>query len=96
METLSRRSFLVASAGAAGAAALLAAPGSAVAGDGQSKTGDLSKDQAKGTGGGASDVIVHIRDAGKGEMVIYTGENEIVVTDRSLVSAIARSANGKR
>jgi hypothetical protein len=95
METLSRRSFLVASAGAAGTAAFLVAPGIAGAAGTDSQSQDRQSGESHDAEGGGSDLIVHVRSGSKGEIVIYSGENEIVVTDRKLASAIARSANGK-
>jgi hypothetical protein len=94
METLSRRSFLAASAGAAGTAAFLVAPGVAAATGAEEKSRPASK--PRGGEGDGSDLIVLVRAGSKGEIVIYSGENEIMVTDRNLASAIARSAKGKR
>jgi hypothetical protein len=89
MDTFTRRSFLAASAGAAGTAAILAAPGLANAGE-----SDKSRpsDRSGGSGSLGADTIVSVRDAKKGELVIYSGENEFVVTDRNLAAAIARAA----
>lgn len=92
METLSRRSFLAVSAGAAGTAAFLVAPGVAAATGAEDKSRSSSKPRSDGDG---SDLIVLVRAGGKGEIVIYSGENEITVNDRNLASAIARSAKGK-
>lgn len=95
METLSRRSFLVASAGAAGTAAFLVAPGVAGAAGNDSQSQGRETGQSHEGEGGGSDLIVLVRSGSKGEIVIYAGENEVVVTDRKLASAIARSAKGK-
>jgi hypothetical protein len=95
MDTLSRRSFLVASAGVAGTAAFLAAPGMASAAGTERQSQDRKSGRSDDAGGGGSDLIVHVRSGSKGEIVIYSGENEVVVTDRKLASALARSANGK-
>lgn len=93
METLSRRSFLVASAGAAGTAAFLVAPG--IAGASASDSQSLGRQSDHSHDGEGSDLIVLVRSGSKGEIVIYSGENEVVVTDRKLASAIARSAKEK-
>ena len=95
MDTLSRRSFLVASAGAAGTAAFLVAPGIARADDTDSHSHDHQSHESHEDHSGGSDLIVLVRSGSKGEIVVYSGENEVVVTDQKLAAAITRSAKGK-
>ena len=94
MDPLSRRSFFAASAGAAGTVAILASPAGAATKARQGKSDDHESGRDDGDAG-SSGVVVHVRDAEIGEVVIYAADSEIVVTDRKLVAAISRASNGK-
>jgi hypothetical protein len=92
--SFSRRSFLFrTSAGAAAIGALaiapkvLGAPPAAEAAESRSALrGAASPDAtARATAG---PVVVHLRDAERGEIAIYTGTREVIVRDHNLVSTI--------
>jgi hypothetical protein len=93
MEPVSRRSFLaVAAAGAAGTAALLRSPAAA----GAAEPSDRSSKSHPAGSADATNVVVHVRNSGSGELAIFAGESEVVVKDKALTAAIARAATGKR
>ena len=96
-DQLSRRRFL---AGASmGAAATVAA--AAAAGAGMATVGTLlsaapvaaasNSAEADVTAVG-SDVVVHVRNASKGELSLMVGERELVYTDRALVARLLKGA----
>jgi hypothetical protein len=82
----------VTAAGAAGTAALLRSPAAAGASESSERS---SKSGATGSSD-ATDVVVHVRNSASGELAIFAGESEVVVTDKNLTAAIARAATGKR
>jgi hypothetical protein len=91
MESVSRRSFLAVTAGAAGTAALITASSApAGADDSTRKPGDRNQ------GGESSGLIVQVRDGKTGEVAIYADETETIVKDRNLSDAIARAAKGRK
>ncbi len=94
MDSFTRRSFLVASAGAAGTAAVFVAPGLASAGEtvSKSKTRSTKKSHHNDS---LMNTVVSVRDAENGVVVIYSLDREIVVTSPDLVAAIADAAAGK-
>ena len=90
MDRVSRRTFLAVGAGVAAGAAAVALPlGAASASDSHSEpTGPIDP--------GTSDLVVHVRDASTGEVVIFGPDTEVVLTDRKLVAAVARAARGRK
>jgi hypothetical protein len=84
MADLSRRGFLSSSvAAAAGVAGLGLATGIPAAVD----AADLSGETL-----GSEGVIAHVRDASKGEIAVFNGEQETVVRDRALANRLLRAA----
>jgi hypothetical protein len=93
MDGVTRRGFIVAiagaAAGAAGAAAIVLPAGAASAHESDATTA-ANADAAHG-------VVVHVRDARRGELVIMAEDTEVTVIDRQLAAALGRAArNGKR
>lgn len=95
MDPLSRRSFFATSAGAAGTVALMASPASAATANLRAGKSDDHESGQHNADPGSSGVVVHVRDAANGEVVIYAADSEIVVTDRNLIAAISRATHGK-
>ena len=97
MDSFTRRSFLVASAGAAGTAAVFVAPGLASAGETSSKstTPSSKKAQKSHHADALANTVVSVRDPENGVVVIYSLDREIVVTSHDLCAAIADAAAGK-
>lgn len=101
--SFTRRSFLTTTAGvAAGAAgaAVLTTPGQAGAAiarrSGAGSPRDTGAEPSAAELDGASGAVVYIRDAAAGAVVIMQGEHEVVVTDRSLVAAVAHATTNGR
>lgn len=91
MDGMSRRKFFVAGAGVAAGAVVVTLPGSASA-----TAAGAGRIDAKAAGD-ADGVIVHVRDARKGELVIMGADSEVTVTDHRLVAALGRAARtGKK
>jgi hypothetical protein len=42
----------------------------------------------------AGPLVVHVADAASGEISVMTGESEVVIRDRTIVSRIVAAANG--
>ena len=88
MDRVSRRTFLAAGAGVAAGAAAVALPWSAATASGsETEAGSNAPIDP-----GVSDLVVHVRDAGRGEVVIFGPDTEVVLNDRKLVAAVARAA----
>jgi hypothetical protein len=91
MERLSRRSFMKIAGGAAGAAALAAAPPIARAG--------LGEEGAQPTHPSADvpdePVVAYVRDAQRGEVTVTHGHAEHTYRDRALVQRLLRAAGRK-
>jgi anaerobic selenocysteine-containing dehydrogenase len=88
MERLSRRSFMKIAGGAAGAAALAAAPPIARAAVGEEDavpthpTADVPEEP----------VVAYVRDAARGEVTVSAGTVEHTYRDRALVRRLLRAA----
>ena len=52
---------------------------------------ELKPEELAAFGEGA--VVFHVRDAGKGEVAIMQGADEVVVQDKQLVARVMRAAN---
>jgi hypothetical protein len=95
MDRVTRRGFIVAgagaAAGAAGAAAIVLPAGAASASTHESEAMTAANTDA------AHGVVVHVRDARRGELVIMAEDSEVTVIDRQLAAALGRAARtGKR
>jgi hypothetical protein len=98
---LSRRSVLrtAAGAGVAGlaASAIIGAAGpafAATAGNAHRAGGRPRSDDAAGASGGqhaSSDLVVHVRDAGAGEMDVFTGTSQVRLRDKDLAARLIRA-----
>jgi hypothetical protein len=94
MEPVTRRSFLAkGSIGAAGAVAGLAA-GRTILNDGGGDAAPASAAELDELGD--QPVLLNVRDPRTGEVEVYVGETEIVLTDRNLVGHVLRAANRGR
>lgn len=92
MDRVSRRSFIAAGAGV-GAAAVV---GTAVPAGASEALEQLAVPDHQAIGA-ADGVVIHVRDASKGELVIMGPESEVTVTNRRLVAALGRAAkSGKQ
>jgi hypothetical protein len=104
MSGLSRRTFLGASAGVLAAGAAVAAvplthashhsseDNSGTPAANASKQSALPDSADAGSlAAGNEPVMLHIRDAKRGEVAMLSGTNEVVFTDRNLVSQILRA-----
>jgi hypothetical protein len=103
MDPLSRRKFLAHGAAAAGAVAIVGqlTEGAASAGGAAGATGSAAG--ASGATGAveggwwpesssaSEPFVVYIRDAAKGEVAVFKGEEEIVYNDRALVGRLQRA-----
>lgn len=88
MEPVTRRSFLI--KGSAGAAGATAAFGTGWALS--NRAGDeapLSAAELEEVDG--QTVVANIRDAAAGEVEVFVGEREVVLTDKSLVARLLRA-----
>ncbi len=97
MNGLSRRSFLAGSAGAATGVVLLAGPHGASAVGTEPAAMDLRARRSGGTAGddaSANGVVVHVRDAANGRVLVMAGEQSIEVEDHELVRAVADALRG--
>ena len=87
MEPTNRRTFLrhtgIAVA-AAGVASAIPAGAAGALGDGHKPIPNDARAEQP--------VIAHVRDARKGEVVLYTGEQEVVITDKRLASILFHAA----
>jgi hypothetical protein len=89
MDPVTRRSFLIkGSAGAVGAAGL-AAGGIALSSAAAADEPALRPDEAADVPG---PVLVDIKDAATGEVLILVGEREVSFTDQALVAKVLRAA----
>jgi hypothetical protein len=93
MSGLSRRSFLAGSAGAATGVVLLTGPHGASAAGAEPAATDV---RARRSGAAADDasangVVVHVRDAAAGRVLVMAGEQSIEVEDHTLVQAVAQA-----
>ncbi|MGD9701322.1 MAG: hypothetical protein AB7Q42_14650 [Acidimicrobiia bacterium] len=92
MSELTRRSFLAGSAGAATGAILLAGARTASATDSEPAVTGLRPRSYGGGGDTSTDgVVVYVRDAAAGNVLVMAGEESIEVTDPKLVKAVARA-----
>ena len=93
MTDLSRRSFLAGSAGvAAGATVLGGAVSPALAG----ATGVGSASSSSAGADLAHGVVVYVRDAAAGDVVVMADQASTQVTDPALVAAVARALHAAR
>ena len=91
MERLSRRSFMKIAGGAAGAAALAAAPPIA-----RAAVGVEEPHPTKATSGVPEEpVVAYVRDAERGEVTVTSGTAEHTYRDRALVQRLLRAAGQK-
>ena len=89
MSDLSRRNFLAHGAAAAGAVVVVGQLGDGMASAASSHAG---AEPAWFASPSASEpFVVYIRNAAKGEVAVLKGEEEIVYTDRALVSRLQRA-----
>jgi len=91
MERLSRRSFMKIAGGAAGAAALAAAPPIARAAVGE----EGAQPTNPTTGVPEEPVVAYVRDASRGEVTVTSGTAEHTYRDRALVQRLMRAAGRK-
>ena len=95
MSGLSRRSFLAGSAGAATGVVLLAGPHGASAAGAEPAATELrahrSGAAAAADDASANGVVVHVRDAAAGRVLVMAGEQSIEVEDHTLVQAVAQA-----
>ena len=90
MSDLSRRKFLASGAAAAGAVVVVGQLGDGSASAASSGSG--AESAWFGEQSVASEpFVVYIRNAGKGEVAVLRGEEEIVYTDRALVGRLQRA-----
>jgi hypothetical protein len=90
MSDLSRRKFLASGAAAAGAVVVVGQLGDGAAS--ASSAGSGAESAWFGDESTASEpFVVYIRNAGKGEVAVLRGEEEIVYTDRALVGRLQRA-----
>jgi hypothetical protein len=95
MEPVTRRSFLAKSSiGAAGAVAGLAAGRTLLNDGGVADAAPASAAELDELGD--QPVLLNVRDAQAGEVELYVGEREVVLTDRALVGHVLRAANRGR
>ncbi len=93
MESVSRRSFLAVSAGAAGTAVLTFVPKAGATEPVGSSDSDAMSGPAPTD---LTGVVLHVRNSTTGEVALYANDKEMVVKDRALIDAIARaSRSGK-
>ena len=86
MSQASRRSFLaVAGSGAVTTAVVAAAPSSRAA-------SSASASSSVGPSAGTQPLVAHVRDAAAGTVVLYVGDDEVVVQDPDLVRRLTRAA----
>jgi hypothetical protein len=90
MSDLSRRSFLAGSAGVAAGATVL---GGAVA---PALAGASVSAGAAAAGGSPDGVLVYVRDAAAGDVVMMADQASTSVTDPALVAAVARALQAAR
>lgn len=90
MTDLSRRTFLAGSAGVAAGASVFAGVATATGGSGAS-TATYPDD---GSAALADGVVVYVRDAGAGEVLVMADQASAQVTDPALVAAIGRALAG--
>ena len=91
MERLSRRSFVKIAGGAAGAAALAAAPPIA-----RAAVGEEGATPTRPTAGVPEEPLVaYVRDARRGEVTVTAGTTEHTYRDRALVQRLMRAAGRK-
>jgi hypothetical protein len=94
MSGLSRRSFLAGSAGAATGVVLLAGPHGASAAGAEPAATDLRARRsvaAAADDASANGVVIHVRDAAAGRVLVMAGEQSIEVEDHTLVQAVAQA-----
>jgi hypothetical protein len=94
MSELSRRSFIAGSAGAATGVVLLAGPRGASAAESAPAATDLpslGRSAAGVDAAAATGVVVHVRDAANGRVLVMAGEQSIEVEDHTLVHAVAQA-----
>jgi len=91
MERLSRRSFMKIAGGAAGAAALAAAPPIARAAVGEEE----ARPTHPTTGVPKEPLVAYVRDAERGEVTVTAGTAEHTYRDRVLVKRLLRAAGRK-
>lgn len=95
MEPVTRRSFLAkGSIGAAGAVAGLAAGRTLMNDGGAADATPASAAELEEFGD--QGLLLNVRDAATGEVELYVGEREVVLTDRALVGHVLRAANRER
>ncbi len=87
MEPVSRRSFLVRGSAAAGAAAATATAGLAVT-SGTAGAAPLTAEEVAALD---QPVLLHVTDAAAGQVELLVGEEEIQLTDPSLVAKVLRA-----
>jgi hypothetical protein len=95
MSDVSRRLFLANSAGLAAAGAAVAAlPSMASVLPGTAATAADEAPASLEEITAAGPLVVHVADAASGEISVMTGESEVVIRDRTIVSRIVAAANG--
>jgi hypothetical protein len=87
VQPVSRRSFLLRGSAAAGVAAVAAGTGVASI-SGPAGASPLTAEELEALD---QPVLVHVRDAAKGEVEVLVGESEIVFTDKPLVAKVLRA-----
>ena len=87
MEPTSRRSFLR-NTSIAVAAAGVATAVPATAGHALDRASDRNPPPVPADAAAEVPVVAHVRDLRKGEVVLYTGEREVAVTDKRLASLL--------
>ncbi|HKA02880.1 MAG TPA: hypothetical protein VKD67_01085 [Acidimicrobiales bacterium] len=95
MADLSRRTFLGASAAAAGAAVIGVPIATAAAGSGAAAAPTLAAGAAGAAAVGAKatgPLVVYVRDAAAGDVSIMVGTQEVAYHDPDLVARLARAA----
>jgi hypothetical protein len=102
MDPLSRRKFLAHGAAAAGAVTIVGqltegavsagrAEGAGSAGRATDASGALEGGWWPESSSASEPFVVYIRDAAKGEVAVFKGEEEIVYNDRALVGRLQRA-----
>ena len=93
MDPLSRRKFLARGAAAAGAVAVVGPlGGGSAAADAVKGHSDPELGWWPESSQASEPFVVYIRDAARGEVAVFKGEDEIVYIDRALVGRLQRAA----
>ncbi|HEX2705831.1 MAG TPA: hypothetical protein VHM65_08730 [Candidatus Lustribacter sp.] len=90
MSDHTRRGFLVIADTGAAAVGAAVATGSAMAGVNERMDAGASTESGEASARGP--VVAYIEDLDRGEIVLISGESRTVLTDRALVSGLARLA----